>query len=70
MNKKEAVEEGIQYLRLIAEVFEEDPTINEVTIYRSGLVPIDLCSYKGIENVEDTEITNEEWLKEFTKATQ
>ena len=70
MNKKEAVEEAIQYLRLIAEVFEEDPTINEVTIYRSGLVPIDFCSYKGIENVEDTEITNEEWLKEFTKATQ
>ncbi len=70
MNKKEAVEDAIRYWRLIAEVFEEDPTINEVSIHRSGLVPIDLCSYKGIENVEDTEITNEEWLNEFTKATQ
>ena len=72
MRKKDAVAQAVAYMRLFAEIFENEPDINEVTIHRNGLVPIELDDdyYEAAVHHVDPEITNEEWLKDFAKATQ
>lgn len=72
MRKKDAVAQAVNYMRLIAEFFENEPDTNEVTIHRHGLVPIQLDEeyYEAAVHEQEPEITNEEWLKDFAKATQ
>ena len=72
MRKKDAVAQAVAYMRLFAEIFENAPDINEVTIHRDGLVPIQLDEeyYEAAVYEQEPEITNEEWLKDFAKATE
>ena len=72
IRKKDAEAQAVNYMRLIAEIFENEPDLHEVTIHRYGLVPIELDEEycEAVLHDEDPEITNEEWLKDFAKATQ